>query len=201
VYEQVLGARIGELDPGLRAYFGELPPGRHGAGSGVYEVAGSRHRWLIPVLSWLAWRRVLFPEYGRGIPFEVVNTAAGGTLRARRTFAFPRRTRVMVDEMRVVDGTLRDRLGRRGGLEVELLLDVDGGGLHMRSGRQWLHLGPLRFRMAGLVRVTLAETVREGRQHVDVLMTAPVLGEVFRYAGSFTYEVISNPDPSTAPHP
>ena len=56
----------------------------------------------------------------------------------------------------------------------------------MRSRRQWLHLGPVRFRMPGLVRVTLAETAAGGArrtQRVDVRMTAPVLGEVFRYAG------------------
>ena len=193
VYERVLGERIAELDPALRAYFGELPAGGIGHGAGVYEVAGSRHRWLAPVLAWLAWRRVLFPEYGRGIPFEVVNTPAPAGLAARRTFSFPRRTRVMADAMSIVDGRLHDRLGRRGGLEVELLLDVVDGALHMRSGRQWLHLGPLRVRMPGLVRVTLAETAVPGppaRQRVDVRMTAPVLGEVFRYAGEFTYSVV-----------
>ena len=187
VYERVLGGRMSELDPGLRAYFGEIPSGQAGHGSGTYTVAGSRHRWLAPALAWLAARQVLFPEYGHDIPFAVVNTPDGDRLTARRTFEFPRRTRVMVDAMTVVDGTLHDRLGRRGGLEVELALDVVDGGLRMRSARQWLHLGPLRVRMPGLVRVTLAETAGEGRQHVDVRMTAPVLGEVFRYAGTFTY--------------
>lgn len=196
MYEQVLGERIAELAPGLRAYFGELPPGAHGHGTGVYEVAGSRHRWLAPGLAWLAARQVLFPDYARDVPFEVRNTPHGEALRARRTFVFPRRTRVMVDEMRVVDGALRDRLGRRGGLEVELLLDVVDAGLRMRSARQWLHLGPVRLRIPGLVRVTLAETVRGAGQHVDVRMTAPVLGEVFRYAGSFTYTVAAGPPSS-----
>ena len=129
-----------------------------------YEVAGSRHRWLRPVLAWLAWRRVLFPEYGHDIPFTIVNTThADGTLSARREFAFPRVTRVMEDTMSVVDGALHDRLGRRGGLEVEFALEVVDGGLRMRSRRQWLHLGPARFRMPGLVRVTLAETAAGGR--------------------------------------
>jgi hypothetical protein len=156
----------------------------------VYEVAGSRHRWLSPVLAWLATREVLFPEYGHRIPFTVENRADGSLLRARRTFAFPRRTRVMVDAMAVVDGTLRDRLGRRGGLEVELLLDVVDGGLRMRSHRQWLHLGPLRLRMPALVRVTLRETAVVHGQRVDVRMTAPLLGEVFRYAGVFAYALV-----------
>lgn len=191
VYERVLGASVSQLDPGLRAYFGELPLGTVGRGTGVYDVAGSRHRWLRPALAWLATRQVLFPEFGRGIPFTVENR---GDRTALRSFAFPGRTRVMVDAMSVVDGALHDRLGRRGGLEVELVLSVAGGGLHMRSGRQWLHVGPLRVRMPGLVRVTLAETAGDGLQHVDVRMTAPVLGEVFRYAGSFTYAVVEAVD-------
>lgn len=201
VYERVLGDRMQELDPGLRAYFGELPAGATGHGEGVYEVAGSRHRWLVPVLAWLATREVLFPEYGHGIPFEVENRPTpDGRLSARRTFAFPRRIRIMTDEMRVVDGMLRDRLGRRGGLEVELALDVREGALHMRSGRLGLHLGPLRIPLPRVARVTLVERAAGDRQHVDVRITAPVLGEVFRYAGTFGYRV-SSPDPPTGPRP
>ncbi|MEO5920062.1 MAG: DUF4166 domain-containing protein [Pseudolysinimonas sp.] len=139
----------------------------------------------------MAWRHVLFPEYGRDIPFTIVNTThPDGSLSARREFAFPRRTRVMEDTMTVVDGALHDRLGRRRGLEVEFALEVTDGGLRMSSRRQWLHLGPVRFRMPGLVRVSLAETARGGMQHVDVRITAPVLGEVFRYTGSFTYLLV-----------
>jgi hypothetical protein len=197
VYERVLGDAVGDLDPTLRSYFCELPPGGVGHGAGVYDVAGSRYRWLRPVLTWLAWRQVLFPEYGRGIPFTVENR---GDRTAVRTFAFPGRTRVMADAMSVVDGVLHDRLGRRGGLEVAFALSVVDGELHMRSGRQWLRLGPLRVRMPGLVRVSLTESGRDGGQHVDVRMTAPVLGEVFRYAGSFTYTVSSS-GPSPAPRP
>jgi hypothetical protein len=199
VYQQVLGQSFGDLDPALQAYFGEIPPGSAGHGSGVYEVAGSRHRWLVPVLAWLARRQVLFPEYGRDIPFDIVNTPTPGGLSARRTFSFPGRTRVMVDAISVIGGRLHDRLGRRGGLEVEFALGVVDGGLQMVSGRQWLHLGArrvrLRLRMPGLVRVRLSEravtgsAIAGGRQRVDVLMTTPVLGEVFRYAGEFSYQI------------
>ena len=80
------------------------------------------------MFAFLAWRRVLFPEYGHDIPFRVVNTTAGdGSLSAERTFEFGTRTRVMQDRMTVVDGALHDRLGRRGGLEVELGLEVVDG--------------------------------------------------------------------------
>ncbi|MEO8094510.1 MAG: DUF4166 domain-containing protein [Pseudolysinimonas sp.] len=190
VYEQVLGERIAELDPSLRAYFGALPAGHVGRGEGTYDVAGSRHRWLAPVFAWLATRDLLFPEYGHDIPFTVTNTPTAQGLSARRTFDFVHHTRVMVDAMTVIDGVLHDRLGRRGGLEVELLVDVVDGALRIRSGRQWLHLGSLRFRMPGLVRVSLAETAAGTRQHVDVRITAPVLGEVFRYAGTFSYSAV-----------
>jgi hypothetical protein len=197
VYERVLGDEFDRLDPSLRRYFGMPPDGHIGHGTGVYEVAGSRQRWLVPVLAWLGWRHVLFPEFGRDIPFEVVNTAdADGSLGARRTFAFPARTRVMDDRMRVVDGHLHDRLGRRGGLEVELRLEIVDGGVRMTSGRQWLHFGAVRVRIPGTVRVRLTErSLRQPRgarspaghtQRVDVRMTAPLLGEVFRYAGTFS---------------
>lgn len=186
VYERVLGSRIAELDPGLRAYVGEIPAGSVGRGSGVYELAGSRHRWLAPLLAYLAWRRVLFPEYGRSVPFTVENS---GDRTAIRRFEFPGRTREMIDAMCVVDGALHDRLGRRGGLEVELILDVVSGALHMRSRRQWLRLARLRLPLPPIVRVTLTEQTSGDGQRVDVRMTAPVLGEVFRYAGTFSYSI------------
>jgi len=196
VYQRVLGSRAAELHPSLHAYFSLPPEGQVGRGSGVYEVAGSRHRWARPLWAWLAWRRVLFPELGHDIPFSVVNTpTADGRLDARRVFEFSKRTRAMEDTMSVVDGRLHDRLGRRRGLEVELALDVVDGSLRMVSGRLWLHLGPLRLRMPRLATVALIEShvpparsrVRGARQRVDVRITAPLLGEVFRYAGEFSY--------------
>ena len=59
--------------------------------------------------------------------------------------------------MTVVDGVLHDRLGRRGGLEVELELEVRDGALRMTSRRQWLRAGPLRTAHPGVVRVRLDE--------------------------------------------
>lgn len=74
VYERVLGARLDALDPGLRRYFGAIPPASVGVGTGVFVVAGSRLRWLRPVWAFLGWRRVLFAEHGRDVPFTVLNT-------------------------------------------------------------------------------------------------------------------------------
>ena len=85
VYQQVLGARFAELSPELRAYFARPPEGAVGRGTGVFEVAGSPRRWLRPVFAVLAWRRVLFPEYARDVPFTVTNIPGPGDgLSARR---------------------------------------------------------------------------------------------------------------------
>ncbi|PPG40542.1 DUF4166 domain-containing protein [Pseudoclavibacter sp. RFBA6] len=146
VYEQILGPQIELLHPQLRRYFGPIPAGHEGRGSGVYSWAGGRRSMLRPVLAWLAFRHVLFPERGRNVPFAIRNRPEGdGALSARREFTFPRVTRVMEDTMRVVPGAggkprLVDRLGRRRGLEVELEVRVHEGALRMRSTRLWLRM-------------------------------------------------------------
>ena len=191
MYQRVLGSDFDSLAPELRAYFSPPPAGSVGRGSGVYEVAGSKLRWLTPVFAVLAWRRILFPEYARDVPFTVTNIPGPGEgLSARREFHFAGRDRVMQDTMHVVDGRLHDFLGRRGGLEVRLAVSVGtDGGLRMLSDRAWLHLGALRLPLPALLsaRVVLDERWRQGSQRVDVRMLHPLFGEIFRYTGTFAY--------------
>jgi hypothetical protein len=186
VYQRVLGGQIESLAPELRTYFS----GSHGVGvgTGVFEVAGSPLRFLRPALAWLAWRRILFPEYARDVPFEITNAPTeDGGLEAVRTFHFPGRDRPLEDTMRVVDGRLHDFLGKRRGFEVRMTLTIANGLLEMRSDRQWLHLRRLRIRLPQFATVTVSESWLDGRQHVDVRLRSPILGEWFRYAGSFSY--------------
>ena len=186
VYQRVLGVDIDRLAPELRTYFS----GTHGVGvgSGIFEIAGSQRRFLRPVLAYLAWRRILFPEYGREIRFDITNTpSADGGLDAVRTFHFPGRDRPLEDTMQVVDGRLHDFLGKRRGFEVRMALRITDGLLEMRSDRQWLHLLGIRVRLPGFATVTVSESWRDGRQDVDVRLRSALLGEWFRYAGSFSY--------------
>jgi hypothetical protein len=186
VYQRVLGREIESLVPELRPYFSGSPG--VGVGRGVFEVAGSRLRFLRPVLAWLAWRRILFPEYARDVPFDITNIPKeDGGLEAVRTFHFPGRDRPLEDTMRVVDGRLHDFLGKRRGFEVRMVVTITDGLLEMRSDRQWLHLGRLRVPLPRFATVTVAESWLDGRQHVDVRLRSPILGEWFRYAGSFSY--------------
>lgn len=181
VYERVLGARLDALDPGLRRYFGAIPPGSVGVGTGVFVVAGSRLRWLRPVWAFLGWRRVLFAEHGRDVPFTVLNTPQpDGSLTAERTVHFEGRRRVMVDRMRVENGALVDRIGRRGGLEVTLDATVAAGELRLASRRVALRLGAVRIPFTRLAAVTVREraAARPAQgQSVDVRLTTPILGE------------------------
>ena len=200
VYQRVLGDDFAALNPRLQRYFSFIPLGSVGRGRCRYDTVGSRHRWLRPVFAFLAWRHILFPERGTNIPFTVENrSGSDGSLSARRLFSFPHVTRVMDDTMQVADGMLVDRLGRRRGLEVHLALSVHNGELRMRSRRLALTIKRLRIPLPPLVTLTLTERPhadREGWQSVDVRLRAPVLGEVFRYAGSFEYTVV----PDTVEH-
>lgn len=196
VFEQVLGDRIEGLSPRIRPYCAAIPAGRQGVGRGVYRTAGLRVRALAPVFAWLAWRRIVFPEFGRDVPFTVVNRDDAGARRAQRTFDLPGVTRVMTDRMAVVDGRLHDRLGRRGGLEVRLAVEVVDGGLRMTSTRLWLRLGPLRLPLPPVAAVTLDERTDPddaALQRIILRLTVPLLGDVFGYDGRFAYGVVARP--------
>ena len=193
VYQRALGDDFGSLDTQLQSYFGPIPIGRVGVGHGTYDIAGSRLRFLRPFLALVANRRVLFPELGRDVPFSITNTPGpDGSLSAIRAFTFPERTRVMEDTMTVVEGRLVDRIGKRRGLEVTTQLGVVAGALHMTSTRLALRAGPLRIPLPPLATMRLVERTDPtdpSRQRVDVRITAPLLGEVFRYTGGFTYAI------------
>lgn len=193
VYERVLGAQFDALAPSLRRYFGAIADGCVGRGDGVYAVAGSRWRMLHPLLAALAARDILFPERGTGVGLRVENRYdPAGTLHAVRSFVFADRTRRMVDALRVEDGRLVDRLGRRGGVEVRLDAAVSDGGLVLASSALAWRVGVLRVPLPRVVAVRVSERV-EGAdptlQHVDVRVRAVLLGEVFRYSGTFRYRV------------
>ena len=67
-----------------------------------------------------------------------------------------------------------------------------GGKLLIESRRLVLRMRGLRVPLPPLVRVTLQEEAgcrQDHPQHVRVSITAPVLGEIYGYHGTFTYAV------------
>ncbi len=189
MYERVLGADFADLHPRLRSYFGAIPEGLEGVGSGSYREAGLRLRVLRPLFAVLGLRQIAFAERGTDVPFTVRNVmGADGVLRATRRFRFATATREMTDAMRVVDGRLVDRIGRSGEVKVDLAIRVEDGGLRMKSRRLAPRVRGLRIPIPRIIGLTLRETVDDdGVQHIDVRVRAPLVGEVYGYVGAFRY--------------
>ncbi|MCS5494308.1 DUF4166 domain-containing protein [Curtobacterium flaccumfaciens] len=201
---------LARLHPRLRTYFAAVPPGHVGRGEGVFTVVGTPRRWVWPVLAWFARDAVMFPVWERDVPFTVENRPARvrrgpGTslearpaVRAHRTFRFRSGARTMVDAITAEPDGLVDHLGRRGRVSARLRaqVDVDGpdaGALRLVSTRVTFRaLGrDLRLPAALSPRMTLTERFDDEAdlQRVSLVLTAPVLGTLYRYEGAFRYEI------------
>jgi hypothetical protein len=190
-WDRALGGSAGELAPALRTYFGTIPDGHVGRGSGMFTAVGTPRRWLWPLLGVLALDGIVFPAWARDVPFSVENRpTATGTVRATRTFHFAHGDRVMVDEVGVTASGLVDRLGRRGIVSAALSAGVVDGHLELRSTGVTLRLGLVRVPLGVLSpRVTLIERTEGDHQHVSLRLDAPLVGRLYEYAGSFRYQV------------
>lgn len=200
---------LARLHPRLRTYFGPIPPGHVGRGEGVFTVVGTPRRWLWPVLAWFARDAVMFPVWERDVPFTVENRPAhvrrGSTgleaqvaVRAHRTFRFRSGTRTMVDAITAEPDGLVDHLGRRGRVSALLRTEVDGtgpdaGALRLVSTRVTFRALGREVRLPAVVapRVTLVERFDDeaDRQRVSLVLSAPVVGTLYRYEGAFRYEI------------
>lgn len=209
---------LARLHPRLRTYFGPVPAGSVGRGEGVFAVVGTPRRWLWPVLAWLARDGVVFPVWERDVPFTVENRPArvrrgGGdrqeariAVRARRTFRFRSGTRTMVDAITAEPDGLVDHLGRRGRLSARLRAEVDAdgpdaGALRLVSTRVTFRALGRGWSLPALVapRVTLVERFDDeaDRQRVSLVLTAPVIGTLYRYEGTFRYRIAPDGDEGT----
>jgi hypothetical protein len=190
-WEAALGSGIEGLRPELRAYFAAIPLGDEGRGAGVFDVVGTPHAWLRPILR-LAGGPSIWPVRAHGVPFEVVNRPARGPgVAAERRIRLRGRTLTMRDEtVSTGHGVVVDRIGSPPRIEVALRPSVQDRGLRLDSVAVRLRLGPLRLPLGPLSpRVTLTERFDAGRQHVGLRVDAPVIGRIYEYAGAFTYEV------------
>ena len=192
-WEAALGDAVGDLRPELRAYFAALPPEGEGVGSGVFDVVGTPHVWLRPLLLLIGGPSI-WPVRAHDVPFEIRNRAVRGPgVAAERRIHLGGRTRTMRDQtVLTAPGTVVDRIGSPTRIEVALRPSVQEGALRLDSFAVRLRIGLLRLPLGPLSpRVTLTERFDAGRQHVALRVDAPVLGRIYEYAGSFTYEVRS----------
>lgn len=168
-------------------------------GTGTFRVAGSRFRWLGLLLRPLVGPQLLVTRFQRNVPFTVVNrrvvTAHGGSeLHATRSFHFQKGTQVFSDVLvpGSTPGTLRNRVGAAGRVELELRCTATAQGfLRLSERRAWMRFGRIKVRLprALAVRIDVEDGYDEGtgRQTIDATVRNPILGTVLEYRGSFTF--------------
>ena len=193
-YVRALGERFEQLHPVLQRYFAPLPPGSQGIGHGTFDRVGTPKRWLWPVIYLLQRRLVIWAGWQRDVPFRVVNRPDGAARTGHREFLIPGTAWTMRDRMVAgPDGSVLDFLGAPALLAARFSVTVRAGALQMTSthvglrvaGRTWT------LPMALTPTVTLAESYDDqtGRQRVAVTITAPIIGRIYEYAGTLTYQI------------
>lgn len=200
IYEQVLGDKFNLLHPRIQERFGFCSSDNRACiGTGTMEEIWHGPLYTMPFLYIGSWRRIMFPERGKNVPFTIrnyvyVDEYGRETVTWIRDFATPTPRRFdaymifSLQRKRIVD-----YLGTHQHLAVDIDLSVDErGGLRLRSGEQRFYEGwvdfsfPLVF--SGVADVCEWYEESDQRFHIEVNVTNRVWGPLFGYRGSFDIE-------------
>ncbi|HUY92437.1 MAG TPA: DUF4166 domain-containing protein [Pirellulales bacterium] len=200
IYQRALGADFARLHPKIQERFGFSEADRVASiGRGVMDEIWHGAPFVLPFLQLGAWRRIMFPEQGRGVPFTVENYAytdrfGRETVSWIRKFRTPRPRRfdayMVYSDRR---GCIVDYLGTHQHLAVDLSLSVDDrGGLRLRSGEQRFYerIVGFRFPLAFSGVADVCEWFDDASQkyRIEVNVTNSRFGKLFGYRGSFDVE-------------
>ncbi len=200
IYERALGSDFGRLHPQIQRRFGFASgDGIASIGRGVMDEVWKGRFYTIPFLYAGTWRRIMFPETGRNVPFTIENYAfvddfGRETVSWIRTFETSRTRRF--DAYMVYSATrgrIVDYLGSHEHLAVDIDLRVDDeGGLNLRSGSQRFYEGLLGFRFplafSGIADVREWYDDRERLFRISVDVRNRLWGRLFGYRGRFDVE-------------
>ena len=200
IYQQAMGADFDRLHPKIRERFGlSSEDGIAAIGTGVMGELWHGRFYTLPFLYVGTWRRIMFPERGRDIPFTIANYAYRDSLGREtvtwiRTFQARRSRRF--DAYMILgagQGKVVDYLGSHQHLAVDLELSVDHrGGLRLRSGEQRFYEGPIAFRFPSFLSGTadVCEWYDDSIQkyRIEVNVTNRFWGPLFGYRGTFEVE-------------
>jgi Domain of unknown function (DUF4166) len=200
IYERALGSDFARLHPEIQRRFGFSSKDQTACvGRGVMDVVWHGPMYTLPFLYIGTWRRIMFPESGRNVPFQIENYAyldplgretvtwirAFHTNRQRRFDAY-----MIYSEKR---GCIVDYLGTHQHLAVDLELSVAAnGGLRVCSGGQRFFEGPIAFAFpplfSGIAEVCewYDDATRQFR--IEVTVRNRTWGKLFGYKGSFQTE-------------
>jgi hypothetical protein len=155
--------------------------------------------YTLPFLYLGSWRRIMFPEHGRNVPFRIENYAYVDAL-GRETITWVRT--FLTQPTRRFDAYMiyseqRQRIVDYLGTHQHLAVDIDlsvatNGGLRLRSGAQRFYEGavgfsfPLLFSGVADVCEWYDETNR--RFQIEVAVQNRTWGRLFGYQGHFQVE-------------
>jgi hypothetical protein len=200
IYEQAMGSDFARLHPEIQRRFGFSSRDNIASiGTGVMEEIWHGPLYTLPFLYIGSWRRIMFPESGRDVPFQIQNYAyvdplGRETVTWIRTFRNNRTRRfdayMIFSEQR---SCIIDYLGTHQHLAVDIELSVDPtGGLRLRAGAQRFYEGPFGFSFpmlfSGVADVCEWYDDREQKFRIEVNVTNKTWGRLFGYKGSFQVE-------------
>lgn len=200
IYHRALGSDFNRLHPQIQRRFGLSSTANIAAvGRGVMEEIWKGRFYTVPFLHVGTWRRIMFPETGRNIPFTIenypfVDKFGRETVAWIRTFESHRTRRfdayMIYSEAR---GRIVDYLGSHEHLAVDIDLSVDEeGGLRLRSGAQRFYEGPIGFTFpmlfSGIADVREWYDEKQQRFRIVVDVHNRTWGPLFGYRGSFDVE-------------
>jgi hypothetical protein len=197
IYEEVLGSDFSRLHPEIQRRFGFSSRDNIAAiGTGVMEELWHGPAYTLPFLYLGSWRRIMFPESGINIPFEIANYAyvdpmGRETVTWIRTFQTKRPRRF---DAYMIHSKQRqcivDYLGTHQHLAVDIDIRVDpNGGLRLRSGAQRFYEGVLGFSFPMIFSGTadVCEWYDEAQKRfcIEVTVSNRTWGRLFGYRGRF----------------
>jgi len=202
IYERALGEKLKQLHPRIQERFGfSSRDSIASIGKGVMEEIWRGPFFTLPFLYVGTWRRIMFPERAKSVPFAI-NTYAYIDEYGRETVTWIREfatsTPRRFDAYMIFSaqrGKIVDVLGTHQHLAVDIDLDVDErGGLKLRSGPQRFYEGPIAFNFpmsfSGIANVCEWFEESDGRFHIEVDVRNPIWGPLFGYRGSFHTETV-----------
>jgi len=206
IYERALGSGFSRLHPEIQRRFGFSSADKIAAiGTGVMEEIWHGLPYTLPFLYLGSWRRIMFPESGRNVPFQIANYSyldAFGreTVTWIRTFQTSRPRRF--DAYMIYSGQRRrivDYLGTHQHLAVDIDISVaENGGLRLRSGAQRFYEGPAGFSFPLLFSgvADVCEWYDEENRcfRIEVVVRNRIWGRLFGYRGHFQVEWRAAPE-------
>lgn len=200
IYQRALGSDFDRLHPRIQQRFGFSSNDRVACiGRGIMDEIWHGRLYTLPFLYVGSWRRIMFPERGKDVPFSIENYAFVDPF-GRETVTWIRRFKTKTprrfDAYMIYSedrGRIVDYLGTHEHLAVDIDLSVDEtGGLRLKSAGQRLYEGPVGFSFplffSGIADVREWYDERVQKYRIEVYVSNQTWGPLFGYSGTFETE-------------